>query len=184
MSALPPANEVRDVVLGIFERVRESPAAHYEAERFLAFLTDPPSRSGRRVADTFAGRRRLVRFIHAVQIELGICLTIEEWERGYGLDEFVELATAKIAQPSRGLRLARQRLEEARARQVSDPVKFGILTAPFLLGPALVTPWPVKIGVALLWVAIVVAVTAVVVMDVRYTRRLVQRIEASRPPSS
>jgi len=110
------AGEARDVVLGIFEQVRQRPKEPYEPERLLAYLTEPAPAKGRRVADTFAGRRRFVRFMNAVQLELGICFTLEEWESGFGLDDMVTTAVAKIGNPARGLRLARQRLEAARGR--------------------------------------------------------------------
>ena len=119
---MPPAGELRNVILGIFEQARQSPNAPYEPERLLAFLTEPPAQKGRRVADTFAGRRRLVRFMNAVQLELRICFTLDEWERGFGLDEVMKLAAAKIAKPDQGLRLATQRLDAARARRAASPL--------------------------------------------------------------
>jgi hypothetical protein len=177
VTASASATELRGVILEIFEQARQSPKAPYEPERFLAFLTDPPPKRGRQVADTFAGKRRFVRFMNRVQLELGICFTLEEWERGFGLDELVDLAVAKIAKPSQGLRLAKQRLESARARRASDPVKFGLLTAPFLVGAVFAATWPVRLASALLWTAITGGVATIAIMEVRYTRRLVARIE-------
>jgi hypothetical protein len=57
--------EARDAIARIFERTRATPGAPSEPERLLAFLTSPPI-PGKRVADTFAGRRRWVRFMNAV----------------------------------------------------------------------------------------------------------------------
>jgi hypothetical protein len=178
VTTIPSPHELRDTILGIFEQVRQTPKAPYDPERLLAFLTDPPPGSGRRVADTFAGRRRFVRFMHRVQLELGICFTLDEWERGFDLDDAVELAAVKMAKPSQGLRLARQRLERARARLVLDPLKFGLLTSPFLMGPAFAPFWPLRLALALMWAAITGTVAAAVIMEVRYTRRLVARIES------
>ncbi len=75
--------------------------------------------------------------MNAVQLELGICFALDEWERGLGLDDMVKLAAAKLARPDKSLRLALQRLEAARRRRVSDPIKFGLLTLPLLLGAGL-----------------------------------------------
>jgi hypothetical protein len=177
VTAIPSANELRDAILDIFERVRQRPGAPYEPDRFLAFLTDPPPGKGRRVTDTFAGRRRLVRFMNGVQLALGICFTLDEWERGFGLDDAVQLVAAKIAKPSQGLRLAQQRLQAARARQASDPLKFGLLTAPVLLGAFFASSWPLRFALALLWTAITGGVATLAVMEVEYSRRLVARIE-------
>ena len=156
--------------------MRQRPSAPYEAERFLAYLTHPPSNS-RSVADTFAGRHRLVRFIHAVQLHFGICFTWDEWERGFGVDRLVEVVTAKVARPGGGLRLAKQRLQEARTGQVSDPIKFSLFTSPLLIAAAVPMPWPLRILAALLWVAITGGVIAAGIRDVRHYRKLVARIE-------
>ena len=58
-----------DIVRTAFAAARETPDAPFEEDRFLAFLTSPPAPSGRRVRDTFAGRRRFARFVEAVQLE-------------------------------------------------------------------------------------------------------------------
>jgi hypothetical protein len=81
-------------LLSIFEQVRQSPRAPYEPERLLAFLTDPPAQEGRRVADTFAGRRRFVRFMNTIQLEFEICFTLDEWDRGFSLEELTRLVNA------------------------------------------------------------------------------------------
>ena len=177
MTAIPQAGELRNVILGIFERARQSPNAPYEPERLLAFLTEPPAQKGRRVADTFAGRRRFVRFMNTVQLELRVCFTLDEWERGFGLDEMMRLAAAKIAKPDQGLRLAKQRLDAARARRTSDPIKFGLLTLPVLLGAGLATSWLMKVALAMLWIAITGGVAAFAISEVRYSQKLVGRIE-------
>jgi hypothetical protein len=55
-----------DDVIRLFESVRQGPGAAYESDRLLAYLTEPPAATGRRVRDTFAGRRRLVAFLEAL----------------------------------------------------------------------------------------------------------------------
>src|SRR5918993_4332462 len=122
--------DIRNRLLSIFEQVRQSPDAPYDSERLLAFLTDPPAPEGRRVADTFAGRRRFVRFMNTIQLESQICFTLEEWDRGFSLEELARLVAAKIAKPDQGLRLAKQRLDQARKRRIPGPVEFGLLTCP------------------------------------------------------
>jgi hypothetical protein len=171
-------NDVRNRLQRIFEQTRQTSGAPYEPERLLAFLTEPPAPKGRRVADTFAGRRRFVRFIHAVQMDAGICFTLEEWERGLALDELATTVAAKMAKPEQALRLAKQRLEEARRRRVADPVKFGLLTFPLLVVAGLADSWAARIACALLWTGIVAGVAALSISEVRYTRELVSRIAA------
>lgn len=170
------SNELRHRILSIFELTRQSPGAPFESERLLAFLTDPPASQGRRVADTFAGRRRFVRFMNAIQRDAGICFTLEEWDRGFGLDELTQLVARKAARPEQGLRLAQQRVKEARARQVADPVKFGLLTLPLLVMAGLTGSWVARIGLPLTWAGIVAGVAALCRADLRYSQELVSRI--------
>jgi hypothetical protein len=171
------APDVRDTIVRIFEQTRETPRMPYEPERLFAFLTDPPA-AGKRVADTFAGRRRWVRFMNAVQLELGICFTQEEWDRGFGLDQLVEVAAAKAGAANQQLRLARKRLEEARRLRTSEPIKFAVLLAP-MIGAVVADSWLVKGLLLLLWAAGVGFVIAVSLSDVRYSDRLVRRLQNS-----
>jgi hypothetical protein len=172
------AADVHERLLSIFEQTRQARGAPFEPQRLLAFLTEPPAPKGRRVADTFAGRRRFMRFMNAVQLETGICFTQEEWDGKFGLDDLTELVTAKAARPDRALHLAKQRLQEARRRRLADPVKFGLLLLPLLVGAALADAPPLRIALALAWIAIVGAVAAFSIWEIRYSMELVSRIAA------
>jgi len=110
-----------------FERARQRPGEPFDEDRFLAFLTEPPARSGRRCADTFGGRRRFVRFVHEVQFDLGVCLSYEEWEKGYTLSEFVALVTRKAANRPALIRLARKRYDDARRQPYMAPVALALV---------------------------------------------------------
>ena len=172
------STDLRDQILSVFERTRQSPGASFEPDRLLAFLTDPPAPTGRRVRDTFGGRRRFVRFMNTIQRDVGICFTIEEWDRGFGLDDLTSLVAKKAGRPEQGLRLARQRVEEARRRQVADPLKFGLLTFPFLVVAALTGSWAVRTTLLVGWAAVVCGVAAVCRADLRYSEELVSRLSA------
>ena len=178
MNRTSSASDIRNRLHSIFEQTRQSSGAPYDPERLLAFLTEPPAPKGRRVADTFAGRRRFVRFMNAIQMEAGICFTLEDWERGFGLDELAKIVAGKMAKPEQALRLAKQRLEDARRRRVADPVKFGLLTFLILVVAGLANTWTARIACALLWTGIVAGVAAFSISEVRYSRELVSRIAA------
>ena len=167
---------MRGAIAGIFERTRQTPNTPYEPERLVAFLTHPPA-PGKRVADTIAGRRRGVRFMNALQLEMGICFTQEEWERGFGLDDLAALTAAKQAKPDQGLRLARKRLEEAGRRRAGEPLKFALLMLPILIGAVAADAWPIKAVLLLLWLGGVGLVAWLSFAEVRYSRELVSRME-------
>jgi hypothetical protein len=175
--------KVKETVLRLFEDARKSKGAPVESDRFLAYLTNPPARTGRRVADTFAGRFRYVRFMESVQLEFGICFTSNEWERGASLDDFAQLVLKKESEPVSARRLAEKRLQEARMRRIADPIKFGFLTSPLLFAVMFSSSWTFRVLLALPWALVVGGVIVLVLRDVRLADRLVARI-ATRAGSS
>jgi hypothetical protein len=167
--------EARDTVLRLFENARKRKGAPAESDRFLAFLTDPPAPSGRRVADTFAGRFRFVRFMEAVQLEFGICFTNAEWDKGPSLDDFVQLVLTKMKKPEQARRLAEERLKAARMRRTSDPLKFGLLASVLLIGVIFSSSWIFRVLFVLPWALIVGGVIVFVLKDAGYAAKLVAR---------
>jgi hypothetical protein len=174
---VPESRPIHDAVVRQFEAARARPGTTYEPDRFLAHLTATPPVKGKRVADTFAGRRRLVRFYDAVQLDLGVCFTNEEWERGYSLTEFVALVETKTARPALGGRLARERARSARTHLVDGPVKFGLLASPLLGGAIFARHAGVRLAFGGLWLAITGGILLLALRDHAYCRKLVARIE-------
>jgi len=167
--------QVTEAVLRLFEAARKRKGAQLEPDRFLAFLTDPPARSGRRVADTFAGRFRFVRFMESVQLEFGIYFTNTEWDKGPSLDAFTQLVLTKMAKPELARRRAEEGLRAARMRRTADPIKFGLLTAPLLVGGMFASSWMVRLLFVLPWALVVGGVTVLVLKDVRSAEKMVAR---------
>jgi hypothetical protein len=94
---------VSEAVRRLFEDARKRKGAPVKRTGF--WPTSPSRRhNGRRVADTFAGRFRFVRFMESVQLEFGICFTNQEGD-GRLAREFAQLVAAKAAELS-GTRLA------------------------------------------------------------------------------
>ncbi len=163
--------------LQIFESTRSTPAALFESDRFLAYLTNPPASTGLRTIDTFEGRRRYVRFIDSVQLHFGVCFTVKEWERGLHLEDFVELVAQKVANPRQAQRLAQQRLKEARATLRGEPIKSGVYAIPLLVAVFYASELAIRFVVLILWLAIVVGVLSVNVRAYRYAKLLAARID-------
>lgn len=176
-NALPANDYVADIIRRLFEQARQAPGTPFEPDRFQAYLTAPPPPMGRRVADSFAGRRRFVRFTESVQLELGVCFTVEEWERGVSLDDFFALLRAKLTKPGVSLRLARERRRVARARLVSTPLKFGIVFLPLLAGAIVASGTVVGRLLALVWACVVGGVALLSWQHFVFTGKLVDRIE-------
>ena len=154
---------------------RQSKGGQYDPDRFLAFLTEVPAPAGKRVADTFKGRRRFVHFMEAVQMEFAVCFSNEDWERGFTMDEFVERIETKIAKPAEAHRLAQRRLQEARMSLKNEPVKFGLLTIPLLIAAVALHPIWLRILLGLIWIGVTGAVLIANTRGYKYAQRLVAR---------
>ena len=168
----PTPAEVKETVLRLFEDARKRKGAPVEPDRFMAFLTEPPARTGRRVRDTFAGRFRLVRFMEAVQLEFGVLFTNAEWDKGPSLDDFAQLVVAKVMKPELARRRAKEYLQAARLRRTSEPIKFGLLASPLLVGVTFSSSWTLRVLFALPWLLIVGGVTILALKDAGYAAKL------------
>jgi hypothetical protein len=167
-------SQIREQVMRLFEEARQAKGARYEPERFMAFLTEPPARTGGRVVDTFRGRRHFVRFMESAELEFGVCFTNEDWERGFSLDEFVERIDIKLAKPEQAERFACTRLEEA--RRPDEMIKVGFVVTLLFLAPILAFRLPVvRIAVALLWAGIMGTLVYLRTMHYRHYQKVVAR---------
>ncbi len=80
------------------------------------------------------------------------------------------------AKPGPALRLAEQRLREARSHRVSEPLKFGLLTTLLIMGAVAASSLLLKAVLASLWLAIAGGVALLARHQYRYAQKLVDRI--------
>ena len=113
-------------------------------------------------------------------MECGLCFSSEDWDRGLGFTDFVALVERKAAKPAFQLRLARDRLRGARARLVTDPVKFGTLGLPLLYPAVLARRSPWFIVLLLPWLGLTCSVAFYYFRESRYYERLIQTLEARK----
>jgi hypothetical protein len=170
-------SEILAAITRLFEKARQANSETYDAKRFLAFLTAPPAPGGNRVADTFAGRRRFVRFMQSVQLQFGICFTNQEWERGYTLEDFANLVEAKIKRPADADKLSQKRLRESRNSLVTDPLKFGLFAIPILVASFAMHNVLARIILALTWIGIVSLSLFLNMQVYFYSKKLLARIQ-------
>jgi hypothetical protein len=98
----------RDQALAAFERFRAVPGAPFEESHFLDYLVANSARRGS--TSNGEGRRRLIDFIEAIQLEYGICFSLADLDRSFSLDAFVE--RANVLQASRRGSLASLKTQE------------------------------------------------------------------------
>ena len=68
---------IRERLLAIFEVVRETPGAAFEAEHLVQYLIDNPERRIE-LHNTFKGKRRFFRFMRTIEEEYTICFSLKD----------------------------------------------------------------------------------------------------------
>jgi hypothetical protein len=81
--------DVREEILTIFERHRQTPGAALDESHFSDYLLADP-KGNRSVHNSFRGLRRYNAFIEEVQMHFAIYLSIKDWEANYSLERFVQ----------------------------------------------------------------------------------------------
>lgn len=163
-------DDFRSRVLSQFERCRAVPGAPFEEDRFLDYLLANPAEN-RAAYNSFAGLRRLNRFMEAVQVDFSICFSMSDRDRNYGLDAFVERVQELSASRQSSLASLRNRQKHSFGWPA---VIFGNLLA-FPVWMVAYQALPV-LGGAL--IAVCAAVTGMAVRLYVHDRRYLQRLEA------
>lgn len=171
-------DNIQHAVIRLFEDSRQSPGAPYEAERFMAFLTTKPVKKGRRHADTFNGGRGFGRFMNAVQLEFGVFFTNKDLDRGWALDDFVELIQTKMADPDQGMRLARKQLQRDRSGRLPLTIIWSMVATVLIAIPFALTGGLVRSVLGVVWIGAVTAITVYHSRQVAYSRQLVETMES------
>ena len=94
--------DTRQVVLRLFEAHRETPGAPFEEGHFLDFLLSDPHKTGS-VKNSFRGLRRYNAFIEQLQLELGVFLSVKDYDTGFSLQKFVDRVEGLRRRPASSL---------------------------------------------------------------------------------
>ena len=94
---------VRDRLLQIYADHRQAPEAPFDEDRFINHLLEPPA-GRRQIGDSFAGTRRHVRFVYAVQAEFAVFFSNRDWETDFSLDQLVDRIRKLRSNPSGSMR--------------------------------------------------------------------------------
>lgn len=113
----------REEVLRLFEMHRETPGAPFEEAHFMDFLLSDPRKSGS-IKNSFKGLRRYNAYIEQLQLELGVFLSIKDYDTSFSLNKFVERVDGLRRRPASSLASLR------------GPMK-GKIGAIFILAPLL-----------------------------------------------
>lgn len=76
-------------VLELFSKYRKSPGAEFDDSHFLDYLLDKPKGKGA-FRNSFSGLRRFNAFWDEVQLEFGVCFSINDRETDFSLEKYCD----------------------------------------------------------------------------------------------
>lgn len=94
--------DLKTEILEVYKKQRQSPDTDFDEAHFLDFLIHPPSGKNN-LRNTFKGARAYYNLFRAVELKFGICFTLSDTDKYYGLDRFVTKVSDLIGN-SRGNR--------------------------------------------------------------------------------
>jgi hypothetical protein len=177
----------RGAILASFEKHREKPGTHFDAEEFLDFLMA----DGRPLGDVrngFGGLKRLMAFYDTLQLECAVCLESQDMERSWSVDRLADRILQKKKNLAAQRGIARRRLENAERCLISEPLKFGlflILPAFFILWGFFSGDWRAGLTLFTLGALVVFGIYNLQRKELAYCRRLLEEIsalKAEEPP--
>lgn len=103
--------ELKNQIIEIFERNRQSPNSSFEQSHFLDYLLSPPA-SSNNIKNSFRGVKRYYKFFEDVELTFGICFSLADQDRFYSVDQFVEKTKERIGNKRGNKMIIKRRLEE------------------------------------------------------------------------
>jgi hypothetical protein len=159
-------------ILEIFSTVREDKNAPFDTSDLLQFLVRP---NGKRIDDSFKGKRYKTRFIHALQSEFAICFPNDFYDKRWDLDALVPYVEKRAANTKANLETAQKRY----ARSKKTDIGFILIANLLLLSPLSVMWQPYTWLYALVPLSFNLLMLRFKLGDIAYHKALVARIEAS-----
>ncbi len=101
---------IRERLLAIFEVVRETPGAAFEAEHLVQYLIDNPERRIE-LHNTFKGKRRFFRFMRTIEEEYTICFSLKDNDLT-SLEQWVDRVNYLCSTPKSSLTTIANQLKE------------------------------------------------------------------------
>ena len=103
--------EVRDRILVLFNKERQTPKADFNESHFLDFLSSR-QHSKNTIKNTFNGVRRYYRFMDSLELEFGICFKLADLDGYYSVDSLTKKVLERIGKGRGNLMILKERNEQ------------------------------------------------------------------------
>lgn len=159
---------ITDKILEIFKEVREDHAEPYQEDNFFQFLI---KQNGKKIDDTFKGKRYKIRFLDKIQMEFDICFPDDVYNKTWSLSDFSAYVDDRRNKKDANLRMAQKRLDQSKKSDINLFVLSNALLLPlFFLSPYLLV-LPLTANALLLWFKY---------QGILYNRKLAKKISVTK----
>ena len=144
--------EVRDRILVLFNKERQTPNADFNESHFLDFLTRPPH-SKDTIKNSFKGVKRYYRFMDSLELEFSICFKLSELDRYYSVDSLTKKVLERINKGRGNLMILKMRNEQKETYWIEIVLTAILLSTYFWLGIHWLTILlTITFGIAIYWI--------------------------------
>ncbi len=162
----------RDKILEVFTIIREDASASYSEDNVFEHLIIP---NGKKLDDSFKGKRYKIRFVNALQTTFAVCFPIDFYGKNWTLDALCAYIEDRSKNNAANLKMAQKCLAQSKRADMNILV-FGNLL--------LLAPLPSLEG-TFFWVyaAVPIAFNALMLrfkfLDISYHKKLIAIIESA-----
>lgn len=105
------SKNIKEKIIAVFEATRELPGESYDENSIVLYLVENPTGYGS-IHNTFKGKRRLSKFLKAIESEFLICFSLKDWEALVSLDQIEKRINYLLATPKSSITTIRNRLKD------------------------------------------------------------------------
>ncbi len=103
--------EIKNKILEIFDSERKNPSADFNESHFMDFLTYP-AHPKNTIKNSFRGVRKYYRFMDKLELEFGICFSLQDLDKYYSVDQLCKKVLDRIKKGKGNNMILKRRLEE------------------------------------------------------------------------
>ena len=103
--------EIKDKILEVFKSQRKNPTAEFDDSHFMDYLTFP-AHPKNTIKNSFRGVRKYYRFMDKLELEFGICFSLQDLDKYYSVDQLGKKVFDRIKKGKGNNMILKRRLEE------------------------------------------------------------------------
>ncbi len=162
--------ELKNQILEIFQRNRQTPQSPFDESHFLDYLLSPPATKNN-IKNSFKGVSRYYRFFEDVELTFGICFSLSDQDRFYSINQFVKKTKERIGKDRGNKMILDRRLQEKDHYYIEVVMTIILVTLIYFLKIHIIT-----ILFGIIYVIVVIWMVRNKLRNKRHNKRLLHRL--------